>query len=129
MNPDFWTREISNFLLDAGVVSTYPEPEAYITDEYIKNIRDDPYLAAFARGGKSRYMLALDLLILPHVLSPSINSAFLASSEDVSGQSQSYGNGGAGGPSGTGAFLSQPASRTVGLFSLLAALSACEVFL
>lgn len=47
---DFWTIDISEFMLKNGVVMSYPAPIDYITDEFFLAIRDDPMLAAFARG-------------------------------------------------------------------------------
>jgi len=47
---DFWTIDISEFMLKNGVVASYPAPVDYITDKFFLSIRDDPELAAFARG-------------------------------------------------------------------------------
>ena len=47
---DFWTIDISEFMLENGVVSSYPAPMDYITDEFFQRIRDDPVLAAYARN-------------------------------------------------------------------------------
>lgn len=46
---DFWTTDISDFMLKNGVVDSYPKPQDYITDEVFVAIRDDPVLAQFAR--------------------------------------------------------------------------------
>lgn len=46
---DFWTIDISEFMLNNGVVSSYPKPVDYITDSVFKAIQADPELASFAR--------------------------------------------------------------------------------
>ena len=47
---DFWTIDISEFMLKNGVLASYPAPVDYITDEFFLDIKDDPQLAAYGRG-------------------------------------------------------------------------------
>lgn len=49
-NYDFWTLDVSRFLLDTGGVERYPEPSEYITDKFLQAIKNNPQLTAFARG-------------------------------------------------------------------------------
>ena len=46
---DFWTIDISEFMIEREVVDSYAHPLDYITDEVFVAIRDDPELAKFAR--------------------------------------------------------------------------------
>ena len=46
---DSWTVDVSEFMLQNGVVDSYEHPTNYITDEFFLAIRDDPEAAAYAR--------------------------------------------------------------------------------
>ncbi|MBV9741699.1 MAG: ABC transporter substrate-binding protein [Hyphomicrobiales bacterium] len=45
---DGWFTVISAFMTDVGTLPQSPDPKAYITDEYLKRVADDPKLKAFA---------------------------------------------------------------------------------
>jgi len=47
---DYSIVEMSEFLLNNGVVTTYPPPIEYITNEVFETIDKDPFLKAFANG-------------------------------------------------------------------------------
>jgi NitT/TauT family transport system substrate-binding protein len=47
---DGWFAKLGDYLRAAGTLQQVPEPRAFITDEYLKRIADNPRLAAFAEA-------------------------------------------------------------------------------
>jgi hypothetical protein len=47
---DEWTEGIGDFVVNKGMRLSQPEPAKFITDEYLKQIQDDPNLYGFVQG-------------------------------------------------------------------------------
>lgn len=47
-NYDRWTDDVGKFMLENNVVTSVPNTTTYITDQYLKMVKDDPSLRAFA---------------------------------------------------------------------------------
>ena len=47
---DKWTEGIGDFVVSKGMRPSRPEPAKFITDEYLKQIQDDPNLYGFVQG-------------------------------------------------------------------------------
>lgn len=50
---DGWFTNVGRYLLSTGTIDRLPEPQQFITDEFMRRVYDDPQLRRFAEDGSS----------------------------------------------------------------------------